>query len=71
MQKFVSKDFSNTYEDIENCVKINNKYKYLLKMNDKSSKKQFLKDKDSYHSKKNMRKTSKSWKDFNQFNNLS
>ena len=57
-------DFFNTYDNIEECIKILNSRKKNVK--EVNHKKMNLRKKDSIHSHKNMRKQNKDWKDFNQ-----
>jgi|TARA_B110000093_G_scaffold162336_1_gene184304 hypothetical protein len=57
-------NFFQKYENIEECIKIPNSSKKFVKQ--VNYKKQKLREKDSIHSHKNMRKVNKDWKDFNQ-----
>jgi len=58
---FVSREYYKKFN--EECIKIPNKYKYNKKSVNK--KKQNLRNYDSFHARKNMRKNGTMWKYFN------
>ena len=57
-------NFFKRFGNIEDCVKIPNSSKKNIKAI--NYKEVNLRNKDSIHSRKNMRKQNKDWKDFNQ-----
>lgn len=60
---YISKHYYKKFVDDNDCVKIPNKYKYSK--NKINNKKKMLRDFDSIHAHKNMRKYGNDWKNYN------